>query len=256
MESSDGIYIFDFSPPVPMDIEKEEAINLWMERGKMYQCNTALSKMYGLNSSEELIGTPLSHFLSITRPENMDMLQRFYEARCSMIVGRSVEIDAEGRKKVFSNTFEGVIRNDQLIRVWGCQREISDDIKSFEIPRDQATPHLVVQLDKLTNAVNSLMSLTHGVGVSKAAVDSDLRVNPSESIVLTSARVSTLETELAHLRKLLVHGNGAAPLLSRVEGLEREVNTNRSSYRFWLPVAVSFMSLLVAAGSFLSVLLR
>jgi len=124
-QNADGMWCFELEPPVPLALERDQALELCVARGQLVECNDALARMYGYVHAHELIGTPLGVFLDLSREDNFDYLRRFWDSGLHLRDGESHERDREGNDKVFLNTLIGVTAGEHLVRVWGTQRDIT-----------------------------------------------------------------------------------------------------------------------------------
>ncbi|HEX8208632.1 MAG TPA: PAS domain-containing protein [Longimicrobium sp.] len=46
-QSSEGIWCFEFDPPVPLDVPMDEQIEHAYRHGVLLECNDAMARMYG-----------------------------------------------------------------------------------------------------------------------------------------------------------------------------------------------------------------
>lgn len=245
---SEGIYVFDFNPPVPLSADKEESIRLWLSRGKLVKCNDTLVQMYKAQGHSELLGRGLGSFIDPNDPSNRAMLEEFFDSGLSLYIGESSEQDDQGNTKRFLNTMEGIRHSGHLVRVWGTQKDITDEpLVSSSSQEEAISTHISSQLEHLTRALERVISLTYPNEHRSSDIQA-YRSNPAESAMLASSRITTLETSIANIERILTHGNGTKPLLSRVEALESVTSTGTARFRFWLPTIISTASALAAIG--------
>ena len=65
--------------------------------------------MYGRASSQELMGKPLSDFLILHHPVTQQFMEKFIREGYRITDQESIELDAQGQKRVFRNTMVGTI---------------------------------------------------------------------------------------------------------------------------------------------------
>jgi len=160
--NAEGIWCFELEPPVSTRISREEAIALWMERGRLIECNDALAQMYGYNHAHELVGTPLRAFIDINHGDNLAYLCSFWDSGFHLRDGESAEIDRAGNERTFLNTMLGVLRGDDLLRVWGTQRDITPnrmlEAQRFKAQRLQAVEELAAGVAHHFNNMLTIIS--------------------------------------------------------------------------------------------------
>lgn len=125
-KSSEGIWRFEYTQPIPLDISIEEHIELVSKSCFLAECNDAMARMYGYSSAEELKGKRLDEFLVMSDAENHKFLRSFVENGYRLEDGESHQVDAAGRDRYFLDNFVGIIENETLVSVWGMQRDITD----------------------------------------------------------------------------------------------------------------------------------
>ena len=124
--TDEGIWCFEFSPPVPLSSQIDQALELAMERGRLVECNDALARMYGYARADDLIGMPVRDFIAVLSPQNVAYLHEFWRRGLRLHDGESHEVDREGRSKFFLNNLMAVVTNGCMTQVWGTQRDISE----------------------------------------------------------------------------------------------------------------------------------
>ena len=122
--SSEGIWCFEFDPPVSLQLGMDACIAECLSRGRMAQCNDALARMYGYERATELRGLPLAGFMG-EGPDNLEYLRAFYRAGLRLDDAESREVDRNGEPRTFLNNMVGVTSGELLVRVWGTQRDIT-----------------------------------------------------------------------------------------------------------------------------------
>ena len=134
--SSEGIWRLEFTPPIDTSLPVEAQVSLAYEHGRLAECNAVLARMYGLTTTEELVGVTLDFMLPASDPQARAYLASIIEAGYRATNVESVERDAHGGIKHFSNSMTGVVVDGYLHRVWGTQRDISDQKRGEQALRD------------------------------------------------------------------------------------------------------------------------
>jgi signal transduction histidine kinase len=124
--SSEGIWRFELEVPVPISEEVDTQLDRFYAHGYLAECNSAMARMYGLESPEEIAGARLGDLLVRTDPDNEAYLRSFVLSGYRLIDAESHELDIEGREKTFLNNLIGIIDNGMLTGAWGTQRDITE----------------------------------------------------------------------------------------------------------------------------------
>jgi two-component system, cell cycle sensor histidine kinase and response regulator CckA len=125
-QSSEGIYRMEHEPPIPCHLSIDEQLAWGYKNGFMAECNDAMARMYGRASAQELIGKRLSEFLILHDPVTRQFMERFIRGGYRISDEESIEMDAQGQRRIFRNTMVGTIVDDHWVRTWGITRDITD----------------------------------------------------------------------------------------------------------------------------------
>jgi two-component system, cell cycle sensor histidine kinase and response regulator CckA len=90
------------------------------------ECNDAMARMYGLQSADQIVGSPLGQLLPRSDPANIEYLRAFIAGGYRITDAESHELGYDGSSRYFLNNMVGIVRNGLLIRAWGSQRDISE----------------------------------------------------------------------------------------------------------------------------------
>jgi PAS domain S-box-containing protein len=127
--SSEGIYLFEMNQPMPIDLPVDEQIKRLYHNGYIRTCNDAFARMYGLKSTEEIIGADQKTLHgSDDIPENLQLLKNFITNGYRIVDEITFETDKNGNRLYISNSVTGIIENGFLLRNWGIQRNITAQI--------------------------------------------------------------------------------------------------------------------------------
>jgi PAS domain S-box-containing protein len=125
-QSSEGIYRMEIDPPIPCHISIDEQLAWGRKYGYMAECNDAMARMYGRASAQELIGKKLSEFLVLNHPVTRQYMERFIRGGYRITEEESIELDAQGQKRIFRNTMVGTIVDGYWVRTWGITRDVTE----------------------------------------------------------------------------------------------------------------------------------
>jgi len=138
-QSTEGIWLLAFDEPISVNLPPEEQVRLIQSRGYIADCNDALARMYGLASRQEMIGRLLLDLYgdSPSKTNFQSTLQLVHNDYRS---GERLteEINTQGKQVYFLNNAVGVIKEEQLVGLWGTQRDITESMQAEEALRRQA----------------------------------------------------------------------------------------------------------------------
>jgi len=124
--SSEGVSRLEFKPPVPLTLSEEEQVDAMYGSATVAECNDAMARMYGFAEARELVGSRLADLHDQADPANREQMRSFIRAGFRLSDSETRERDREGRPRVFLNNVVGFVENDHLVRVWGTQRDVSE----------------------------------------------------------------------------------------------------------------------------------
>jgi PAS domain S-box-containing protein len=125
-QSSEGIYRMEHEPPIPCQLSIDEQLAWGYQHGYMAECNDAMARMYGRACAQELIGKGLSEFLILHDPVTRLFMERFIRGGYRISDEESIEMDAQGQRRIFRNTMVGTIIDGHWVRTWGITRDITE----------------------------------------------------------------------------------------------------------------------------------
>ena len=125
-QSSEGVSRLEIDPPVPINLPEEAQIDGLYAGARIAECNDAMARMYGFGEARELVGTKLSDLHTVTDPANREQIRTFIRAGYRISDSETREHDREGRSRVFLNNVIGFLEDGRLVRVWGTQRDVTE----------------------------------------------------------------------------------------------------------------------------------
>jgi PAS domain S-box-containing protein len=131
-QSSEGIWRFEVSEPIPVSAPVEKQIEMLYKHAYVAECNDAMAQMYGLDRAEQIIGARLGDLMIRHDPTNVAYLKAFVHSGYRLADGESIERDAHGNARYFVNNLVGFIEDGKLIRAWGTQRDVTDRKRAEE----------------------------------------------------------------------------------------------------------------------------
>ncbi|MGE5611900.1 MAG: PAS domain S-box protein [Bacillota bacterium] len=134
-QSSEGIYRVELERPVSLDTPEEQQIENLMQHAYIAECNEAMARMYGYTSPGELVGRRVGELLDRNDLHTYEYLRAAIRSRYHLVDAESHEVDRDGGRKYFMNNFLGVVEDNHLLRVWGTQRDITQQRRVEEALR-------------------------------------------------------------------------------------------------------------------------
>ncbi|HEX6124363.1 MAG TPA: PAS domain S-box protein [Pyrinomonadaceae bacterium] len=123
--STEAIWRFELTEPIPIDLPTDEQIRLAYKHGYLAECNDVMARQYGFASAADIVGARMSELLVEDDPKNLEFLRTFLESGYNVTEAESHEKDAEGNDRYFLNNFVGIVEGGRLLRAWGTQRDIT-----------------------------------------------------------------------------------------------------------------------------------
>jgi PAS domain S-box-containing protein len=151
-QSSEGIFQEEMEVPAPIDLAEDELVHRILYDAYIAECNDAMAAMYGLKSGEELRGKRWRELVPPEDPCNVELTRQYIRSGFRLLEQESHEIDIHGKPKVFLNSMIGTVENGKLVRTWGIQRDVTENVK-LEEGRRKAEEDLrrsVAQLSEVT----------------------------------------------------------------------------------------------------------
>ncbi|HXM37540.1 MAG TPA: PAS domain S-box protein [Gemmatimonadales bacterium] len=125
-QSSEGVSRLEIDPPVPVNVSDEEQVDRLYAGARIAECNDAMARMYGYTEARELVGTQLADLHDSADPANREQVRAFVRAGYRLSDSETRERARDGRPRVFLNNVVGFVEDGHLVRVWGTQRDVTD----------------------------------------------------------------------------------------------------------------------------------
>ncbi len=154
MESDEGFWIAELKSPLSVQASEDEQAKHLFQYAVIVECNQAFAKMYGFGSPHELVGKPLLGFLQREDLKNIQAVKQFLRSGFKVAEVETHELDKNKNPHSFVNNATGIVEKGHLKRIWGIQRDITDQILSKQM-RNQL-------LALLTPREREILKLTAG----------------------------------------------------------------------------------------------
>lgn len=156
--SFEGVWQLRFDEPISLELPPEEQVWRIQHHGYISDCNNALAEMYGLSNRSDMLGMRLIDLYGGTAPEQntratLELVNNNYRSKNR----ETREVTAQGEIVYFLNNSVGIIENDQLVELWGSQRDITTQKKIEEALLHQSDQ--MATLNQIGIAISSLQNL-------------------------------------------------------------------------------------------------
>ena len=170
LQSEKGVWLAQFDKPMPINIPIEQQVEHLMKHAYLSDCNITFVKMYGYEDPKEMIGVRFPQLFDNADASNLENLHTFFKTDCMVIQKETCEIGKNGVRKYFLNDVVGVIEDNQLVRVWGTQKDITADKSQREILKQLSPAQLKIL--KMTVEGKTMKEIAADVDVSPKTVES------------------------------------------------------------------------------------
>jgi len=131
---SEGVYRFECDQPIDISLSLEEQVDLIYDHMIIAECNNAFLKMYGIKNSNEMIGkSHLDLHGGQRHAVNRETLREFVRSGYHIENVITEEKRNDGQHLVISNSSLGIVKNNQLVRMWGTQTDITEKVKADHV---------------------------------------------------------------------------------------------------------------------------
>ena len=125
-QSSEGVSRLEIDPPVAINLSEDDQIDRLYSGARIAECNDAMARMYGYSEARELAGTALADLHDVSDPANREQIRSFIRSGYRLADSETREHSKDGKPRVFLNNVVGFIEDGKLVRVWGTQRDVTD----------------------------------------------------------------------------------------------------------------------------------
>jgi len=128
--SSEGIYRIDFDPPIDISLTLKDQADRIFKNGSIGECNNSFAKMHNHESYKDLIGKNLKAFYkNNTDNQILNIYIEFIKNNYKIKDSEINTVDINGNEISFLNNSIGIIKNRNLINIWGIQKDITESKK-------------------------------------------------------------------------------------------------------------------------------
>lgn len=130
VNSSEGIWRFDVEQPIDVKLPVDEQLSLFYKYGYLAECNDAMARMHGYDRADDILGLRFGDAGFATHPANTGSLRKLITGNYRLLDLKTEELDANGSARHFSTNLIGIVINGRLVRIWGVQRDQTEQTKT------------------------------------------------------------------------------------------------------------------------------
>lgn len=124
-DAIEGYYHLAPETPIPLDDNADQMATAIMTGMKLVTCNENFAGLYGTSPSD-LKGKEIKSLPKGCGPfKNTDAVKKLIEDEYKLIGFESIRQDPRGNRLNLLNNVIGIIEDNKLVGIWGCQRNIS-----------------------------------------------------------------------------------------------------------------------------------
>src|SRR5262249_35758408 len=121
------IWRYELVEPIPVTLPEDDQICFFYERGYIAECNDVFARSHGYSGVDQILGWRAVDLLVRLEPDRVNAYARaFIRGGYRLIGAEAREVDIHGNTKYFLSNLIGILENGTLIRVWGTQRDITE----------------------------------------------------------------------------------------------------------------------------------
>jgi PAS domain S-box-containing protein len=141
VNSSEGIWRMDVEQPIDIRLPFDEQISLFYKYGYLAECNDAMARMHGYDRAEDYIGLRFGDSRFASNPASTGALKKLINSNYRLVDVKTEDFDKNNSIRYLSTNLLGIIVNGMLLRIWGVQRDETDQ-RSAEIQLEHSHEQL------------------------------------------------------------------------------------------------------------------
>jgi PAS domain S-box-containing protein len=151
VNSSEGIWRMDVEQPIDIHLPADEQISLFYKYGYLAECNDAMARLHGYDRAEDYVGLRFGDSRFASNPASTGSLKKLINSNYRLIELKTEDFDQNNSIRYLSTNLIGIIVNGMLVRIWGVQRDETDQRKA-----ELQLEHSHAQLRHLSAHIQSL----------------------------------------------------------------------------------------------------
>ncbi|HYE05764.1 MAG TPA: ATP-binding protein [Planctomycetota bacterium] len=123
--TTESIWRIELDQPIPVELDEDEQIALWIRHSRFAECNQAMAFALGFASPADVIGLRLTDLLPMDQPRNREFLRAFIRSGYRLVDHEIALTAADGRRRYLLNNLMAQVVDGYAVRSWGSCREIT-----------------------------------------------------------------------------------------------------------------------------------
>ena len=122
----DSVYCFEFDPPMPLSTSFEDQVAHSYE-AILVECNTSFAEELEVNTPGQVLGMKFGEMDSTKdRRSHAELIRAFIDSNYQLQKYELLYKDRQGSDRALQLSWNGVIENNHLLRIWGAETNILD----------------------------------------------------------------------------------------------------------------------------------
>ena len=140
--TNEAVFRLEIEPPIDTSLPPDDQAELVLERTVLAEVNDAFARQYGFETAAAVRGLPLRCLFG----DDETLLEQNRSQFCTFVRGgyhvdeiETHEIDVSGNPLIISNTAVGLVEDGALTRIWGTQRDVTNQRRAEQKLRETNT---------------------------------------------------------------------------------------------------------------------
>ncbi len=123
--TTEGIGRWELEEGVEVSLPEDVQIDRIWRDCVLTECNEALARMYGFDSSASAAGARLRDLMPSSDLRNVEHMRHLVSSGYVLSDVETHELGRSGEDVVFLNTLLGIVEDGRLVRIWSVQRDVT-----------------------------------------------------------------------------------------------------------------------------------
>ena len=129
VNSSEGIWRLDVEQPIDVKLPADEQLSLFYKYGYLAECNDTMARMHGYDRADDIVGLRFGESGFARHPASLSSMRKLIASNYRLLDLQTQDFDAHGGIRYFSTNLIGIIVNGHLLRIWGVQRDQTEQTR-------------------------------------------------------------------------------------------------------------------------------
>lgn len=152
-QNTDGILRIDFAEPIPIDEFIDGQCEMFFNRGFIAEFNNSFAQNFNLFNDNDLTNQLLSELKTTSELLSNTNIRKFFESGFRLDDFEIKQTDKTGKPKTFLVNIVGVIKDRNLVCVWGRLHDITAQNNSSEFEKYWQQTQKIEALGRLAGGI-------------------------------------------------------------------------------------------------------